>query len=98
MKKTTFSKHMIEDRVDRYVTIATKVGFGEVMYTSTYSDRDGRWKNRTIELTSTGVCFVRADNGTIVTMYCATLTKVKTCFKIDRLPRELFNVIRQNEK
>ena len=49
MEKTTFSRHMIEDRTDRYVTIATKVGFGEVLYTSTYSDRDGRWKNRTIE-------------------------------------------------
>ena len=98
MEKTTFSRHMIEDRTDRYVTIATKVGFGEVLYTTTYSDRAGRWHNRTVQLTSTGVCLVRADDGTIVTMYCATLIKVKTYFKIDRLPRELFNTIRVNEK
>lgn len=98
MGKTSFSKHMIEDRVDRYVTIATKVGFGEVLYTSTYSDRNGSWKNRTVELTSTGVCIVRAEDKTIVTMYCVTLALAKSYFKIDRMPKELFAAIRLNER
>ena len=98
MAKTSFSKHMVEDRVDRYVTIATKVGFGEVLYTSTYSDRNGSWKNRTVELTSTGVCIVRAEDKTIVTMYCVTLALAKSYFKIDRMPKELFAAIRLNER
>lgn len=98
MGKTKFSRHMVEDRADRYATIATKVGFGEVRYTSTYSDREGRWHNRTIQLTSTGVCIVRAEDNTIVTMYCATLAIVKSYFHIDKLPRDLFAAIRLNER
>jgi hypothetical protein len=98
MAKTSFSKHMVEDRADRYVTIATKVGFGEVLYTSTHSDRNGSWKNRTVELTSTGVCIVRAEDKTIVTMYCVTLALAKSYFKLDRMPKELFAAIRLNER
>jgi hypothetical protein len=98
MAKTNFSKHMKMDRVDRYVTIATKVGFGEVLYSSTYSDKDGRWHNRTVELTSTGVCIVKSENGTIVTMYCVTLALAKSYFKLEKMPRELFAAIRLNER
>ena len=98
MAKTNFSRHMIEDRTERYVTIATKVGFGQVMYTSTYSDRKGAWINRTIELTSTGVCIVKGQDGAIVTMYCATIANIKSYFKIERLPKELFTAVKRNEK
>ena len=98
MGKTNFSRHMVEDRTDRYVTIATKVGFGEVLYTSTYSDRNGYWKNRTVELTSTGVCIVRAEDKTIVTMYCVTLALAKSYFKLDMMPKELFAAISLNER
>ena len=98
MGNTKFSRHVLEDRLDRCATIATKVGFGEVLYTSTYSDREGRWHNRTVQLTSTGVCIVRAEDNTIVTMYCATLAIVKSYFHIEKLPRELFAAIRLNER
>ena len=98
MAKTNFSRHMKMDRLDRYATIATKVGFGEVLYSSTYSDKDGRWQNRTVELTSTGVCIVKSENGTIVTMYCVTLALAKSYFKLEKMPRELFAAIRLNER
>lgn len=98
MEKTKFSKHMTKDRVERYVTIATKVGFGEVLYSSTYSDKNSRWYNRTVELTSTGVCIVKSENGTIVTMYCVTLALTKSYFKLEKMPRELFAAIRLNER
>jgi hypothetical protein len=98
MAKTNFSRHMKVDRLDRYAMIATKVGFGEVLYSSTYSDKDGRWQNRTVELTSTGVCIVKAENGTIVTMYCVTLALAKSYFKLEKMPRELFAAIRLNER
>jgi hypothetical protein len=98
MAKTNFSRHMIVDRLDRYATIATKVGFGEVLYSSTYSDKDGRWQNRTVELTSTGVCIVKSESGTIVTMYCVTLALAKSYFKLDKMPRDLFAAIRLNER
>ena len=98
MQKTIFSKHMKMDRLDRYATIATKVGFGEVLYSSIYSDKDGRWHNRTVELTSTGVCIVKSESGTIVTMYCVTLALAKSYFKLEKMPRDLFAAIRLNER
>ena len=98
MAKTNFSRHMKMDRLDRYAMIATKVGFGEVLYSSTYSDKDGRWQNRTVELTSTGVCIVKSESGTIVTMYCVTLALAKSYFKLDKMPRDLFAAIRLNER
>jgi hypothetical protein len=98
MEKTKFSKHMTKDRVERYAIIATKVGFGEVLYSSTYSDKNSRWYNRTVELTSTGVCIVKSENGTIVTMYCVTLALAKSYFKLEKMPRELFAAIRLNER
>ena len=98
MGKTSFSRHMTMDRADRYATIATKVGFGEVLYTSTYSDRDGRWQNRTVQLTSTGVCIVKSESGTVVTMYCVTLALAKSYFKLEKMPRDLLAAIRLNER
>lgn len=98
MAKTNFSRHMKMDRLDRYATIATKVGFGEVLYSSTYSDKDGRWHNRTVELTSTGVCIVKSESGTIVTMYCVTLALAKSYFKLEKMPKDLFAAIRLNER
>lgn len=98
MGTTKFSRHMLEDRADRYVTIATKVGFGEVVYTSTCSNLGEHWKNRKLELTSTGVCIVKGMDNTIVTMYCAKLSVVKAWFTKEKLPKELFNIIRRNEK
>lgn len=98
MAKSKFSRHIIEDRLDRCATIAAKVGFGEVLYTSTYSDRAGRWRNRTIQLTSTGVCIVRAEDDTIVTMYCATLAAIKSYFRIEKLPKDLLALVRLNER
>ena len=98
MAKVNFSKHLTKDRVNRYVTIATKVGFGEILYSTTYSDKDNHWKNRTVELSSTGVCFVKAEDGTIITIYCATLAIIKSYFKIERLPKSLLSAVRLNER
>lgn len=96
--KTHFSKHMTEERADRYVTIATKVGFGEVLYTATEDNRGRLEVTRTVELTSTGVVIVRAMDKTVVTMYCATIATALNLFHMNRLPPELYKVIRSNEK
>ena len=95
MAKTVFSKHMTDDRADRYVTIATKVGFGEVMYTV---QRDGQYGLVTMELTSTGVVIVKGADNRIITMYCATVATVKCYFELARMPMGLYNSVRSNEK
>ena len=96
MEKTKFSRHMTEDRADRYVTIATKVGFGEVMYTV---ERNGQYGLVTMELTSTGVVIVRGSKDkAIITMYCATVSTVKCYFGLERMPNNLYFSVRSNEK
>lgn len=97
MRIEKFSKHMLTERADRYVLIATKVGFGEVVIKTDYRTSDGR--NTIMELTSTGVVFVRALDGTIITMYCTTLAYAKCYFtKGDQLPKEVYAAIVRNEK
>jgi hypothetical protein len=95
MEKVKFSQHMLTDRVDRYVMIATKVGFGEVLYSTA---QKGRPNGTTIaELTTTGVMIVKTAEGTIVTMYCATLATAMHTFNLQRLPSALYKVIVRNQ-
>lgn len=96
MAKEKFSKHLIQDREERYLTIATKIGFGTVQYSVTRTSTDGR--EVIMELTTTGVVLVRAMDMTIITMYCATIPIAKGYFNIDRLPRELLLTISHNQK
>lgn len=96
MAKEKFSKHLMQDRIDRYVIIASKVGFGTVQYSVTRTSTDGR--EVIMELTTTGVVFVRAMDRTIITMYCATIPIVKGYFNIEKLPRELLFAICSNQK
>ena len=95
MEKTKFSRHMTTDRADRYVTIATKVGFGDVLYSV---QRNGRYGMVNMELTSTGVIFVKGLDGYIITMYCATVATIKCYFGLERMPVSLYNSVRSNEK
>ena len=95
MATTNFSKHMTEDRIDRYVLIATKVGFGEVVHSATCCNQHGRGR---MELTSTGVVMVKGEDETLITMYCATIQTVKRYFGLKTISRELYNIIRTNEK
>lgn len=96
MTKEKFSKHFINDRMERYVFIATKVGIGDVVYTTQQIDKQNR--NAIYELTKKGVLIIRdVTDRTIITMYCPTLCQVKGIFKQD-VSVTMRNVIRGNEK
>jgi hypothetical protein len=96
MKKEKISKHLIEDRMDRYVTIATKVGIGEVQYTV---ESNGQYGFVKIELTSTGVIIVRSVvDDMVITLYCATVATIKRYFGFERMPLPLYNAVRSNER
>lgn len=96
MAKEKFSKHLVQDREERYITIATKVGFGTVQYSINRTSSDGR--EIIMELTTTGVVLVRALDKTIITMYCATISIAKGYFGIEKLPRDLLCAILSNQK
>ena len=92
-----FSKHMVQDRTERYTTIALKVGFGDVVY-SIERRRNTDGQMVIMELTTTGVVFVRAMDRTIITMYCATIPIAKGYFGLERIPRDLLLAILHNQK
>ena len=96
--KTKFSKHMIEDRMERYAVIATKVGFGEVIF-STIREPEGRvTERRLLQMTSTGVCIVRSMEDVVITMFCATISITKCYFPNQELSPALVRTIRFNER
>lgn len=96
MMKVAFTKHMTQDRVDRYVKIATEVGFGRTVMTIKREDRIRTSEAVTLYLTSTGVLIIRNQSEEIVTMYCPTVAQAKARFGVERLPQFLFNAICDN--
>ena len=95
MTKTIFSEHMTKDRVDRYVFIATKIGFGEVVHTAKTKTTKGEGK---VEITSTGVIIVRGYNNIVITMYVATVAQIKMYYKNGVAPRDVILAAKRNEK
>ena len=98
MKKTTFSKHALQDREERIVWIATKIGFGQVIDTIQIYDMDRSY--RRVELTETGVAIIKAvDEEFIITMYLPTQRQlVKWYGSKNAVPIRLLNVVKRNEK
>lgn len=93
--KVKFSEHMVADRMDRYLFIATKVGFGEVVLETATSTTEGR---AIIQVTSTGVLMVRGRRNTIITMYLATVSQIHNYFTEQEIPRDIIIAAKSNEK
>jgi hypothetical protein len=96
MMRVALTKHMAQDRLDRYARIATEVGFGRTVMTIKQEDRREWCEMVTLYLTSTGVLIIRNQQEEIVTMYCPTIKQVKKHFGIERLPQFLFHAICDN--
>lgn len=96
MKNYRLSNHIIIDREERYLTIATQVGFGEVV------DEIPTKERRRISLTSTGVAIIKAprgEGGYIVTVYCPTPRTVSKWYGSRMaVPLEILAATKRNEK
>lgn len=96
MEKFIPTTHLIEDRMDRVVFIATKVGFGEIVEEFYIEDNHGKHYEC---VTSTGVIIVKGlDKKTVVTMYVAHHNQIKRLYKEREIPRSLKAVVKRNEK
>ena len=96
--KVEFSEHALEDREERIVWIATKVGFGNVVDTIVTHDAERGY--RRVELTSTGVAiFKPMDKEIVITMYLLSMRKLIAFYGgKDHVPIHLLNVVKRNEK
>lgn len=95
MKKMKFSEHILNERMERVVAIAMAVGMGEVVLT--IPDKE---PHRMASLTSTGVVFITAENGIVVTIYLATIPQVDKMYHVagKEMPKAIRQVVKNNAK
>lgn len=97
MERANFSVHAMTARADRIAFILHQIGLGEVRAERNTISRSGG--QCVMQLTSTGVIVVKGkDNGTIVTMYLATISVAKTFFPNSSIPKDLFRIIDKNQR
>lgn len=96
--KTKMSKHLVEDRLDRVVYIATTIGFGDVVKETLVDDpKNGK---RYHCITTTGVIMVKKlDKETIITMFIATEAQLMRLYpNKGEIPLYLLSTVRRNAK
>lgn len=97
MQMAKFSSHAITARLDRMTFISINIGFGEVVAERNTISRSGG--ECLMQLTSTGVIIVKGkDDGTIVTMYLATISVAKTFYEGRLMPKEIFSAVSRNQR
>ncbi len=96
MDKFTPTKHLVEDRMDRVVFIATTIGFGEIVEEFFVEDNHGKHYEC---VTSTGVIIIKGlDRKTVITMFIGRMAQVKRLYGDKEMPRNLKAVVKRNEK
>jgi len=97
-QKTKFTRHALEDREDRIVWIATKVGFGQVIDTIQIYDVERGY--RKVELYETGVAVIRVnETNAIITMFLPTPTQLENWYgKKGSVPIRLATMAKLNKK
>lgn len=89
------SKHLINDRLDRYLFIATRLGFGEVIFSKPHQTSEGAGK---LSITSTGVILITGYSNTLITLYIATVGQIKQYYGDNAIPQTLLRQAYQNTK
>lgn len=96
MERIIPTTHLIEDRMDRVIFIATEIGFGEIVEEFYIEDNHGKHYEC---VTSTGVIIVKdLTKKVVVTMFIGRLAQIKRLYKDREIPRGLLAIIKRNEK
>lgn len=90
----TITKHCQNERAARYAFIATTIGLGKVIHTAKSKSDD----TAIISITDTGVLIVSALDGTIITMYIATLRQIACYYPNGVVPMVLSAIVKTNMK
>ena len=91
--KITFSEHLLKDRMDRMVKIATTIGFGVII-------EEFRATDKYYCLTDTGVILIKSlDRAKVITAFPAHLDRIYALYKsVDKFPpKNIIRIIRNNE-
>lgn len=88
------SPHLINDRMERYVFIATEIGFGEIV-AEHYNPACDRWSL----LSDTGITFIVDGNKeTCITLYIVDSFEELTFICGGNVPKKVKNAFKKNQK
>lgn len=94
----TATKHMINDRMNRWLFINETIGIGEVIRSTAPYKHERTAQMCYKELTSTGVIIIRGEHAVVITCYIATIEQAKTFYPNGKLPLALEGRVRTNNK
>lgn len=98
-EKTSFSPHLLNDRENRWIGCATRIGWNEfVLEVEDTTHHNGTTKC----LTDTGIIIIRdTQSGRVVTGYMATVMQVKAMYNSigkSRMPDAMYKRVVRNNK
>lgn len=100
MDKIELSRHIIKDRLERMVKIATTIGYGNIIKEFVTQGKYGQIRQC---LTDTGIMILKELNSDkVITVYAIRLSRVIALYRTEapneRIPQKLYTAIINNEK
>ena len=100
MTKQEISKHIIRDRMERMVLIATTIGYGNIVREFI---TDGKYGKIRQCITDTGVMILKEyDTNKVITLYVITIDRLIATYRSEapneRVPQYLYKTVLNNQK
>jgi hypothetical protein len=100
MTKQEISRHIIQDRMERMVLIATTIGYGNIIREFI---TDGKYGKIRQCITDTGVIILKEyDTNKVITAYVITVDRLIATYRAEapneRVPQYLYKTVLNNQK
>ena len=100
MTKQEISKHIIKDRMERMVLIATTIGYGNIVREFV---TDGKYGKIRQCITDTGVMILKEyETDKVITLYAITIDRLIATYRAEvpneRVPQYLYKTVLNNQK
>lgn len=100
MTKQEISKHIIRDRMERMVLIATTIGYGNIVREFVTNGKYGKIRQC---ITDTGVMILKEyDTNKVITLYVITIDRLIVTYRSEapneRIPQYLYKTVLNNQK
>jgi hypothetical protein len=100
MTKQEISRHIIQDRMERMVLIATTIGYGNIVREFVTDGKFGKIRQC---ITDTGVMILKeCETDKVITLYAITIDRLIATYRAEapneRVPQYLYKTVLNNQK
>lgn len=100
MTKQEISRHIIQDRMERMVLIATTIGYGNIIREFITDGKFGKIRQC---ITDTGVMILKeCETDKVITLYAITIDRLIATYRAEapneRVPQYLYKTVLNNQK